>query len=87
MIPTTPNRDGTTANVHDDGDLVRRSVTIRRPLEDVRSAWNAAGITGDAQFSPAPGALGTEVRVTAPSGRHSIVPGCASTDWYSPATP
>lgn len=73
MIPTSQNRDGTSANIHDDGDLVRRSVTIRRPIDDVRRAWEAAGIPGDAYFSEAPGALGTELRVTAPKDEQSAL--------------
>ena len=57
---------GRPADIHDDGDTVRRSVTIRRPRTEVERAWRDAGIAGDAQFSDAPGDLGTELRVTAP---------------------
>jgi uncharacterized membrane protein len=64
---------GTIANVLDDGELVRRGVTIRRPLEDVRRAWSSADIEGDVEFREAPGDLGTEVRVTARGDRQSAL--------------
>lgn len=73
MIQTKQNVDGTTANIHDDGDVVRRSVTIRQPIDEVRRAWTAASIPGDAQFDVAPGELGTEVRVTAPREQQSAL--------------
>ena len=73
MIPTQANRDGTTADILDDGDMVRRSVTIRRPLADVRSAWQTAGIGGEPRFSEAPGDMGTELRVTAPRDQQSAL--------------
>jgi hypothetical protein len=57
-------RPGRPADIHDDGDTVRRSVTIRQPLEVVRRSWPSAGIGGEATFEPAPGNLGTEVHVT-----------------------
>src|SRR4051812_39672983 len=50
-------RAGGTADIHDDGDTVRRSVTIRRPLLEVQNAWRAAGIDGRVSFSEAPGDL------------------------------
>ena len=67
------NQTGTTANIHEDGDTVRRSVTIRRPMSDVRSAWKSAGLTGDALFRDAPGDLGTELHVTAPHEEQSAI--------------
>jgi hypothetical protein len=73
VIPTTQNHDGTTADIHDDGDLVRRSVTIRAPIEDVRHAWEIAGIPGDPRFDEAPGELGTELRVTASKDQQSAM--------------
>ncbi|HEY4305414.1 MAG TPA: hypothetical protein VGM82_13140 [Gemmatimonadaceae bacterium] len=73
MIPTKEVADGTIADIHNDGDVVRRSVTVRAPMEKVRSAWQAAGISGDVQFSAAPGELGTEVRVTAPRDEQSAL--------------
>jgi uncharacterized membrane protein len=67
----TRARVGTVADILDDGDRVRRGVTIRRSIDDVRRAWSSADIDGDATFSEAPGDLGTEVRVTAASDRQS----------------
>jgi hypothetical protein len=66
-------REGRTADVHNDGDTVRRSVTIRRPQPEVRRAWESAGIPGDAQFDAAPGDLGTELRVIAPRDQQSAL--------------
>jgi hypothetical protein len=65
--------EGTVANVRDDGELVRRGVTIRRSIEHVRRAWAGAGIEGDVEFDEAPGGLGTEVRVTAPASHQSAL--------------
>jgi uncharacterized membrane protein len=75
MTPATkaPERQGRPADIHDDGDTVRRSVTVRRPLDEVRRAWSAAGIPGEPQFATAPGKLGTEVRVTAPKDHQSAL--------------
>jgi hypothetical protein len=64
---------GAVADVLDDGKLIRRGVTIRRSVDEVRAAWNAAGIQGDAVFAEAPGDLGTEVRVTAPGDRQNAL--------------
>lgn len=68
-----PIKPGKPANIHDDGDTVRRSVTIRRPIADVRREWSAEGIAGDVSFVAAPGDLGTEVRVTAPAASQSAL--------------
>jgi uncharacterized membrane protein len=57
--------DRGTADVYQDGDTVRRSVTIRRPQNEVKQAWNSAGITGTVSFATAPGDRGTEVWVIA----------------------
>jgi uncharacterized membrane protein len=54
-----------TANVYEDGESVRRSVTIRRPQAAVEQAWKSAGIAGAVSFTLAPGDRGTEVRVIA----------------------
>jgi hypothetical protein len=66
-------RQSTSANIHEDGKTIRRGVTIRRPLDDVRRAWAAAGIVGDATFKTAPGELGTEVRVIAPRDQQNAL--------------
>jgi len=66
-------RPGAPAAIHDDGAMVRRSVTIRRPLEIVQREWSAANISGEVSFLPAPGSLGTEVRVTAPRQEQSAL--------------
>ena len=66
-------RGGRPADIHDDGDTVRRSVTIRKPLAAVRKAWDGALIPGEARFDEAPGDLGTEVRVTAPKDQQSAL--------------
>jgi hypothetical protein len=66
-------RKSTSADIHDDGGTVRRGVTIRRPLAEVRSAWASAGISGDVEFKAAPGELGTEVRVTAPRDQQNAL--------------
>jgi hypothetical protein len=63
--------DRGTADFHDDGDTVRRSVTIRRPMDEVRQAFESAGIRGDVTFASAPGDRGIEVRVTAPRDAQS----------------
>ena len=61
------------ADVHNDGDTVRRGVTIRRPLSEVRAKWAKAGISGEVEFREAPGELGTEVRVIAPKAQQSAL--------------
>src|ERR1700761_9626534 len=66
-------RVGAPADFHDDGDTVRRSVTIRRPMDEVKTAWKTAGLEREAQFAVAPGELGTEVRVTAPADQQSAL--------------
>ncbi|HTE44070.1 MAG TPA: hypothetical protein VK636_02410 [Gemmatimonadaceae bacterium] len=67
------DRKGGTADYFEDGETVRRSVTVRRPQIDVEQAWRDAGITGEATFSAAPGDLGTEVRVVAPRQQQSAL--------------
>jgi uncharacterized membrane protein len=69
----TTDRKGGPADFHEDGATVRRSVTIRRPLSEVKKAWRSAGISGEAEFSPAPGELGTEVWVVAPREQQSAL--------------
>ena len=64
---------GGVAEVHEDGDRVRRGVTIRRPLNDVRAAWDSSGIDGEVELREAPGGLGTEVRVVASRDRQSTL--------------
>jgi uncharacterized membrane protein len=66
-------RNSTSADILDDGTLVRRGVTIRRAIEEVRGAWASAGIAGTVDFKPAPGELGTEVRVTAPRAQQNAL--------------
>lgn len=66
-------RTSTSADILDDGDLVRRGVTIRKPINEVRRAWESAGIAGTVDFKMAPGTLGTEVRVTAPREQQSAL--------------
>jgi hypothetical protein len=66
-------RNSTSADILDDGTLVRRGVTIRKPLEEVRRAFASAGIPGTVAFKTAPGDLGTEVRVTAPREQQNAV--------------
>ena len=66
-------RTSTSADILDDGDLVRRGVTIRKPINEVRRAWESAGIAGTVDFKMAPGTLGTEVRVTAPRDQQSAL--------------
>jgi hypothetical protein len=61
-----------TADFHEDGDMVRRSVTIRRPLADVQRAWDSS-IEGVVTFNEAPGTRGTEVRVLAPKESQSAI--------------
>jgi uncharacterized membrane protein len=67
------DRKGGPADFHEDGATVRRSVTIRRPLSDVKKAWRSEGIQGEPEFSPAPGELGTEVRVMVSRDRQSAL--------------
>jgi hypothetical protein len=55
-----------TADFHEDGDFVRRSVTIRRPRAEVEQAWVSAGIEGEVKIREATGDRGTELWVTAP---------------------
>src|ERR1700759_4725449 len=73
MTSKVEARNSTSADILDDGALVRRGVTIRRPIEEVRRAWDSAGIAGTADFKPAPGELGTELRVTAPREQQNAV--------------
>lgn len=54
-----------TAQFHEDGDTVRRSVTIRRPLVEVEQQWSVSGIPGKATFAQAAGDRGVELRVEA----------------------
>ncbi|MEO5817915.1 MAG: hypothetical protein ABIT20_21780 [Gemmatimonadaceae bacterium] len=61
-----------TADFHEDGEMVRRSVTIRRPLADVQREWDGS-IEGVASFKEAPGDRGTEVRVLAPKESRSTL--------------
>jgi uncharacterized membrane protein len=68
-----PVRPGQPADIHDDGDTVRRSVTIRRPIDEVKREWAAEGVAGDATFTAAPGNLGTELRVTAPASQQGAI--------------
>jgi hypothetical protein len=70
---STPERVGEIANVLDDESLVRRGVTVRRSVDEVRQAWSSAGIDGNVEFRKAPGELGTEVRVTAPHDRQNAL--------------
>ena len=59
---------------HEPGIFTKRSITIRKPLEEVRAAWNdvAGGFEwlveqdaeADVRFDAAPGDRGTEVRVS-----------------------
>jgi hypothetical protein len=73
-----------TADFHEDGPTVRRSVTVRRPRDEVERAWRAAGIPGTATFTAAAGDRGIEVRVVAPreeqSAMHEIVGAFTSDD-------
>src|SRR5689334_11443979 len=64
---------GAAAEIMDDGEPVRRGVTIRRPVDEVRRAWGAAAIEGTVEVTEAAGDLGTEVRVTAPAARQSAL--------------
>lgn len=54
-----------TAQFHEDGETVRRSVTIRRPLIEVQQQFAASGIPGKATFANAAGDRGIELRVEA----------------------
>ncbi|MBA2708549.1 MAG: hypothetical protein H0U59_12165 [Gemmatimonadaceae bacterium] len=42
---------------------VRRSMTIRKPMEDVRSAWKGASLPGTPSFRQALGDRGIEIHV------------------------
>lgn len=76
-MAVTPEREpiqpGRPASIHRDGDTVRRSVTIRRPMSEVQREFAAEGIAGEPAFSRAPGDLGIEVRVVAPRDQQSAL--------------
>jgi hypothetical protein len=56
----------------DDDTTVRRSVTVRRPLADVKHLWDAS-IEGIPTFKEAPGGRGTEIHVEAPKKTQSAL--------------
>ena len=49
----------------DDGATIRRGITVRAPIAEVKRLWKQRAFPGKAEFNEAPGDRGTELRVTA----------------------
>jgi len=48
-----------------DGATVRRGITIKAPMSEVKRLWKQKNFPGKPEFTEAPGDRGTELRVTA----------------------
>src|SRR3954463_3716940 len=58
-------RKSPTIKPKNDGATIRRGITVRAPMAEVKRLWKQKNFPGTAEFNEGPGNRGVELRVTA----------------------